>query len=424
MTTIEKTQMQKRLNRARLLEFEKELESRLDSLNTIENEMKVISEQRREWLENISKNHSSGSDIYIQRVELVKAQAEQLSLTLKLDVLKLESQYETQRLAKLVEFTRPLNDGEREEDRVEALKLQGRKDNDSLRMLLQHSLDHRLQVAQLATELLQHLTRLQHQSELEQADKAQALSENLQQYCANMTESSERAATLYGDIVREYLILRHNAQVAKEILLRNQNDAMFARQELQLRLQKMTKDAIAKRRKHESAAAQELKVKLRDLRAEVMRKEKLLEETKIEVRELKQVKKGEVADTLQRIAKTKKRFLDLQQNRRETTIRLLGEVEALRQAVHSLTVRQLNVLKGDADTGIMSDALDSSKLLRLHLKNLLQRMEDQHRRFHRASHSRSPKRGGAKIRFADEPNAPHVLFEDTQLDEPQADCGV
>lgn len=379
--------MQKRLNRARLLEFEKEIESRLDSLNEIESEMRILSEQRRAWLENISMNHSSDSDIYLQRVELVKAQAEQLSLTLKLDVLKLENQYETMRLAKLVEFTRPLAENEHEDDRIEALKLQARKDNDSLRLLLQHSLDHRLEIAHLASDLLQHLSRLQHQSELEQQDKAASLSTHLQEYCENMRESTSKAQLLYGDIVREYLILRHNAQVAKEILCRNQNDAMFARQELQLKLQKLTKDAHSKRRKHETAAAHELKVKLSDLRGEVMRKEKRLEELKIEVRELKKLKTGEVQETLLRIQQTKKRFLKLQQARRETTLRMTSEVDSLRHAVHTLTTRQLalsdSAIFDCLDQGQEEDeALVSSQLLRAEVKRMLQRLALQHKHFH------------------------------------------
>lgn len=85
---MEKVQMQKRLNRARLLEFEREIEEKLLSLNGIEQEMKTLGTQRRDWLDNIAHNHVTGSDIYLRRVELVRAQSEQLSLQLKMNILK------------------------------------------------------------------------------------------------------------------------------------------------------------------------------------------------------------------------------------------------------------------------------------------------------------------------------------------------
>lgn len=241
--------VQKRLNRSRVIEFEREVEEKLKSLGRIESEMKEIGHQRREWLDNISTTHNQGNDVYQKRIELVKIQAEMASLGLKLDSLRLEGQHESQRLAMLVEATRPLKPQETDEQRDFELTIKARRDTDLLRSAIQSSLDYRTQLGNVAYDLTLNLNRLQQQSELEQAQKAEDLSEHLTSYCERMNESINRAQENYSEIIKEYLVLRHNAQVVKEILARSQNDASFERQELQKKLDKMVNDAQEQRHK-------------------------------------------------------------------------------------------------------------------------------------------------------------------------------
>lgn len=253
---IQKTRMmmdrqivQKRLNRSRVLEFEREVEGKLVSLGRIESEMKEIGDQRRNWLDNISTTHNQGNDVYQKRIELVKVQAEMASLGLKLDSLRLEGHHESQRLAMLVEATRPLKPQETDEQRDFELTMKARRDTDVLRSAIQSSLDYRTQLGNVAYDLTLNLNRLQQQSELEQAQKAEDLKEHLTSYCDRMNESINRAQDNYSEIIKEYLVLRHNAQVVKEILARSQNDASFERQELQKKLDKMVNDAQEQRYK-------------------------------------------------------------------------------------------------------------------------------------------------------------------------------
>lgn len=273
---------------------------------------------------------------------------------------------------------------ETENDRILALQHQARRDNDDLQALLQQALERRLQIGHEVADLSLALNRIQQQSELEQEEKADVLIENLTSYCDSMSDGAARANQLYSDIMREYLVLRHNSQVAREILLRNQHDATFARQQLQEKLQKMTKDAATKRIKNEVAAQKELKLRLTEHRASVVRAEKELEEAKLDVRELRKLKKSETHELLAKIARMEEKLRELQQRRSVAAQTMSQEVALLR---HNLAMWE-QLPHNLQHFG----ALHSTEALHEHLQAVLRRLQRLSRRSSSLSRSRSRSR--------------------------------
>ncbi len=141
---MESVYMQRTLNRERVLEFETEIADLLKSLLVLKKEMDEVNHHRKEWLHNISQAHTHSTDVYVEKVELLRAQCELSSLNMKLDGLRLEGHYETQTLKMLIEATKPLGQEESEEEREEAMSWLARRNADELRDAIDASLQYRM----------------------------------------------------------------------------------------------------------------------------------------------------------------------------------------------------------------------------------------------------------------------------------------
>ena len=143
----------------------------------------------------------------------------------------------------------------------------------------------------------------------------------------------------YQSIVRDYLVLRHNAQVAKALLVRSQNDSSAARHELQRCLEQIESEAAKHRAHSESIAHAQWAARTRELRAQVVEKEKLLDETAQRVASLRQRKSLDIA-ALQKEIRRVERLCVARERQRETDVQAaMHELRYLRQSVRSVEER-------------------------------------------------------------------------------------
>lgn len=104
---------------------------------------------------------------------------------------------------------------------------------------LRNSLDVRSALATRNFSLRQQLQQMKQTVQLEQERRAEEFEEKIAAYAQKMQSALARSKEGFERITAEYLILRHNARMAKEVLVRGQNDATTAREELQLCLAKI-----------------------------------------------------------------------------------------------------------------------------------------------------------------------------------------
>eukprot|EP01031_Cornospumella_fuschlensis_P041499 gene41498-50641_t len=235
----------RQLNRDRVIEFEQEIKGKLLILGEIEKQIEGTGLQRKEWLKNISNTFQAESDIHTKMIEVIKAEAELTSLQLKLDILQLESQYDQQKLTLLVEMTRPLGEKETPEDREVLLAIKARSNADVLRAALEHSLDVRLRLMDRSHDLQSALSKVKGQAAAELKQQADDVKRKLETYRTQMRYSASRSSEVYSSVLRDYLVLRHNAHVAEQILQQSQNDAASARQRLRACLELLLGEAEA-----------------------------------------------------------------------------------------------------------------------------------------------------------------------------------
>jgi hypothetical protein len=342
----------KNLNRERVLEFEKEMLAKLATLADVERDIADVSQKRRSWLENISRADDTGLDTYIAKLNILRLRAQLSALYMSLDVTRLEGHYEAQTLNYLVAATQPLEDDETPDKRKSVLLQLQRQDNDKMLVFLEHSLQHRIQLGNTNYDLQAQLNILTNEVGLQQEAEEQEFREKVAFYTSRMQHAMEESQRHYRRITEEYLILRHNARVAKEVLTRSQNDAAQARAELQGCLDGILCEAGAQREKMEKNAVAELKFMTEDLRGEVIRKEQDLENATMRVKVLKSRQKKEVSTLKKELRLYNKKYATLQRKRRADIVAVTAELKLLRGAIGRVEQRLLEGAQTPRDQAV------------------------------------------------------------------------
>jgi hypothetical protein len=364
------------LNRDRVLEFEKEMQEKLAGLPTIERDLKDISDKRKIWLKNISSSDKVEVDSFLAKLNVMKLQSELSSLQMTLDCCRLDGHYEAQALKYLVAATQPMGDDESEENRRVSLQRLLRQDSDELLGFLEHSLHTRIQLGNLNYDLQQELTRTIHELQLQQIAEEEEFNEKITYYTERMNTSMKVSKQHYGKITEEYLILRHNARVAKEVLVRSQNEASQARQVLQNCLEDIVREAESQREKMEKISNSELKYLTDDLRSQVVRKEQEFQEMTVKVKMLKRKQKKEVSELREELKVNNRKYKKLQSKRKQELQVVQGELGNLRSLIAGIEQRLSSV---GVDVGLnpvdLTAKVDKDGKLMNGLKSLMQDMK-------------------------------------------------
>ena len=325
----------KNLNRERVLEFENEMQGKLATLADVERDLADVSEKRKTWLNSISRADDTGMDVYISKINVLKLKSQLSFLHMQLDVLRLQGHYEAQALNYLVASTQPLSQDESIDERKKQLLHIQRQDNDIMMNLLEQSLKYRIQLGNINYDLNSQLNIMNNEIIIQQNIDEQEYNEKIAYYISKMKNTIDISKTNYHKITEEYLILRHNTKISKEILTRNQNQTKLARIELQSCLDNIILEANQQREKLENNSNIELKFLTQDLRNKVINKEIELENITNNVKNLKKKQKKELSTFKKELRMYNKKYVNLQ-NKRKNDIKLIqSELAVLRQAVGS-----------------------------------------------------------------------------------------
>ncbi len=340
MNTVNELTFQRKLNRNKVLEFEREIEEKLLVLQRIEISMNDMNKQREEWLENIANSHTSNDGQFQQKMQLISLQCNLTSWNVKLDMLRLDAQYESQYLSSLVSGTRPLEANETMKDREEEIKARSREDSESIKESIRQSLEYRIQLSNFLYQLINQVKELKLFSQNQIDYQIGELEKHLNTFRETMFTLNEQATRNYQSILQEYLVLRHNSNMIKEILVRNQNQAIHHRNTLNIQLEKILKQAKEKHEKLEFSTNQEIVLLTKDLRQEIMSKERLAEELRHSIVKLQKEKVYHYSELKKEIAEYDLKYISLERKRKNNLIVILKELEELRGKIHTLE-RQL-----------------------------------------------------------------------------------
>jgi hypothetical protein len=328
--------VQRRLNREKVVEFEKEIGDKLYYLQQIEAKMNEINEKRIEWLKNISFQQVSGNSNFTSKVQLIKYQSVLISNQLKMDCLRLDSQLETLQLSTLVEGTRALDYKETLEQRELAMFLKSKTDLETIKVTMQASLDYRIQLANYLYQLLSNLKELQAITKKDAELNLENIQKHLRLFREQMQSFEVGSKNNYQSIIKDYLILRHNANVVQQIIVRNQNNYTQHRAMISKELEKLLHTAKEKQAKIEVTNSQEIISLTNNLREEIVNKERIVEELVKNITILKRQKFQNYQSIIKEITKYDTKTIKIEKNRKAEIDSIHFELNYLRKGIKGL----------------------------------------------------------------------------------------
>ena len=322
-----------RTNRVRVVEFEKETADRLTTLAAVEADILSVGQLRSRWLVSVSNIDEVETETFRLKLDYLKAQGELAAINLQLDKTKLEAHYETQTLNFLVNATKPLDTGESKEARAVTLAALARENLEDLNHALRLSCDTRAkQTREIHLSTLE-LSKLRQNNDNRHTAVVADLQEKISAYAERMKETVVTSRKQHQIITGEYLVLRHNARVAKEVLLRSQNEAAMARKLLKEKLDRLVEEAAIQRDKMEAGAIAELKVMTDDVRSAVIKKESEVNELRRTITNLETSRKQTSRMMRKAIELYNKKYIALTRRRERDVDRMRKELSDLRNMV-------------------------------------------------------------------------------------------
>lgn len=316
--------------RSRILDFEKEIDERIEALLILETEILNTAQLRKQWLTSVSCNVGGDSQSLRRKLEILRAQSELLSVQLRIDVAKMEGFYESQTLSVLVAATKPYDVGESEEKRKKVLDSLLQDNVEDLKDNLSQSTIFRSSLLNNVTSLSQNTDALKFEYEQQNALMQSELQRRIAQYTIQLKESLTSSKVHDREITGDYLVLRHNSRVAKEMLVRSQSDAALSRRALQEGIDSVSAAAAAQRDKIEQSSEIELQTLTDVIRSQLLKHEQDYEDLRLSRFDRIKTRK----QTIKRLTETCEQFnekhKDMQIQRKNDLVRVGGELKRLR----------------------------------------------------------------------------------------------
>ena len=302
----------------------------METLLDTEKEILSVGQLRSRWLSSVSKTDEVEVETFRLQLENFKASSELADLNLALDQLEMESLYESQTLEYLVQATKPLEDGESKDMRAAKLEHLTKTNLDELCKALRDSIEFRSKFSKKMHDHSLELSKLRVNHDNKHAASVMELQERIGTYAERMKEAVIKSKKQHKKITGEYLVLRHNARVAKEVLQRSQNEAQFARKMLQDKLARLVEEADSQRDRMETAAMAELKIMTDDIRNAVLRKEQEVNEARRHIELLNGARKQNSRELRKALKSYDSRRIALEKKRKTDVAGLQKELQRLR----------------------------------------------------------------------------------------------
>jgi hypothetical protein len=326
--------------RNRVYDFEKEYEVKLSRLPEIEKEILQIGQARRRWLNSIAVVDSLDTEIFTRKLNIIKTKADLGVMKVLVDSARLQGYYEAHTLKYLVAATKPYDDeGDNKESREIQLKALANQNLDELRTVLRKSIAFRSATTNSVYNLIAQTDALKIEYEMNKSILVNDIAERINQYLTRLQESVDESKKNHKKITGDYLVLRHNAKVASDIVIRGQKEANIARKILQERLEQLVTEAQLQRERMEKTSAAELKLFTNDIRNEVIQKEREYEAISANIKDHVKKRKNACKDSKKQIKMYTDKLNALESKRKEEVMAITEQLKVLREKVNDMEVR-------------------------------------------------------------------------------------
>jgi len=311
--------------RDRVHAFEGEMEKAIASLTDVEKEIVDMNRMRSGWLKSVAGADEIDLESYEKTLEAFKKQAEIIQISVEEDAIRLDAVYEKQQLQMLVEATKPLEDDETDkvrEKRLAALAMEGTVE---MKAALEVSVAERRRLCDESADLTRACEMAKGNYQNKGIMRGDEIKKRIQGYIRRLTESVEEGKARVRSTTRDYLVLRHNAKVAAEILQRSENDAHRHREELQRSLEAVVSETAVHMERMEHGCREEVKKLTGSVRENVIRRERELEDLRQRTY-AREIENKETNRKYRRLVKEYGGMYDDLQDKRRKDIRAITDV--------------------------------------------------------------------------------------------------
>jgi hypothetical protein len=363
--------------RSRLLDFEKNMEERIQTLHLFESEIVRTGQLRHQWLTNVTKDIEGDTELFLMKVKVKTAMMDLLAVQLTTENAKVENFQDTISLQNLIAATKPYDGDDCNESRKKVIDLMMQNNIQNIKDALCQSATVKANLQRLVDDLLQNIESLK----VEHSQQCESIVTDLQpkiaHYAIQLRESLLLSKANDKQITGDYLVLRHNCRVATEILIRSQNEANLARQALQEKLCLIALAASDQIEKVEKSSETELTLLTNGIRLKLMRSEKDLETLQEKKAERIRTSKNKLHNLTMMYDLYESKYETLQIQRRNDLDRVGGELRRLREMVGAVEMRllKLSVTEDDHDFDKFVDNKEN-RLLEKNSRAIIENLEN------------------------------------------------
>lgn len=340
--------------RSRILEFEKEIDERIDALLIVETDISNTSSLRKQWLASVSYSVGDDSKVLHKKFEILRAKSELFTARLMIENARIESLHDSQTLLYLIAATKPYDKGENEEKRKSTLECIVQDNVEDLKNNIKESIVFRTNLTNEICDLIREVTKLKLEHEQQNAVTVNELQRRILQYTVQLRESSLLSTKNDKEITGDYLVLRHNSRVAQEMLLRSKSDATIARRALHEGINQVASAAASQKNKIEQSSEIELQTLTEVIRSQLSSGEQELEELRLGKIERARYRKQTIRQLTESCEFFNGKHADMQTQRRNDLERVGGELKRLREMVEAVEIRLLKLSSSNDDKDYIS----------------------------------------------------------------------
>ena len=351
--------------RNRILDFEKEIGERIEALLVYETGILDTGVLRAQWLASVSNSVGGDSQAFRKKLEILRTKSEFYSSQLTLENAKMEGFTESQSLGYLIAATKPYADGETEEKRKKSLEIVVQNNIEDLKDALNQCIAQRADITNNVRDLVHDVETLKFEHEQQNASVVGELERKISQYTEQLRDISATSKANDREITGDYLVLRHNSRVAKEMLVRSQNEANLARKVLQEGMDQVELASASQREKIEHSSEAELMELTDGIRLKVVKSEQELEELQASRIERLRSRKLKIRSLNKACDEFNYKYEELQAQRKNDLERVSGELKRLREMVEKVDLRLLKLNSADDDSHSQADKYFDNKENRL-----------------------------------------------------------
>jgi hypothetical protein len=329
-------QAENKLFRERVLAFEDDLQASLEQLPKVKEKIIELNKSRKQWIHSAAEVDAVEADIFSKTLLLYRKQAEVLGMRIETSEESLHTVYEDQQLSALIAATKPYDDDETDQMRGLTLKKIYSDGAGAVEETLERAVADRSNCCNMASSVLRQVDLLEAEYKKKKELRRNAIELRMQEYIGQLEKVLEDGREKHRDLTREYLVLRHNARLVKEVVVRNENKLTKYREEMSENFTILEKQIEKEMQFLERSNAAELSALTNQLRQSLLSKEGDLEVLRSQVYRKRREDKESRVHTRILLKKYARKYNVLQEERKEDIAEQQAELARMRTLASNL----------------------------------------------------------------------------------------